>query len=96
MPLLGAVPVMLSAGERTTLKKRVRGAKTAWRDRLRAQIVLAAARGRGNARIARDLGISQDTVRKWRRRFAVLGLDGLADLPRQGDRGGSARWTGPR
>ena len=45
MPLLRAVPVMLSAGERTTLKKRVRGAKTAWRDRLRAQIVLAAARG---------------------------------------------------
>ena len=59
MPLLRAVPVMLSAGERTTLKKRVRGAKTAYRDRLRAQIVLAAARGRGNARIARDLGISR-------------------------------------
>ena len=52
MPLLGAVPVLLSAGERTTLKKRVRGAKTPWRDRLRAQIVVAAARGRGNARIA--------------------------------------------
>jgi transposase len=84
MPLLGAVPVMLSAGERTTLKKRVRGAKTAWRDRLRAQIVLAAARGRDNARIARDLAISQDTVRKWRGRFAVRGLDGLDDLPRPG------------
>ena len=55
MPLPGAVPVMLSAGERTTLKKRVRGAKTAHRDRLRAQIVLAAARGRDNARIAADL-----------------------------------------
>jgi transposase len=84
MPLLGAVPVMLSTGERTTLKKRVWGAKTPWRDRLRAQIVLAAARGRGNARIARDLGIGQDTARKWRRRFAVGGLDGLADLPRPG------------
>src|SRR5712691_10302421 len=84
MPLLRAVPVLLSAGERTTLNKRVRGAKTAHRDRLRAQIVLAAARGRGNARIARDLGISQDTVRKWRRRFAVRGLGGLADLPRPG------------
>ena len=35
MPLLPAVPVMLSAGERTTLNKRVRGAKTAHRDRLR-------------------------------------------------------------
>ena len=30
MPLLRAVPVMLSAGERTTLNKRVRGAQSAW------------------------------------------------------------------
>ena len=84
MPLLRAVPVMLSAGERTTLNKRVRGAKTTWRDRLRAQIVLAAARGHPNARIAAGLGISVDTVRKWRGRFAGRGLDGLADLPRSG------------
>ena len=84
MPLLRAVPVILSAGERTALKKRIRGAKTACRDRLRAQIVLAAARGRDNARIARDLAISQDTVRKWRGRFAGRGLAGLADLPRSG------------
>ena len=55
MPLPRAVPVTLTAAERTTLKKRARGAKTAHRDRLRAQIVLAAARGRDNARIAADL-----------------------------------------
>src|SRR5512140_2747248 len=84
MPLLRAVPVLLSAGERTTLNKRVRGAKTAYRDRLRAQIVLAAARGRDNARIAADLQITVDTVRKWRGRFAGRGLDGLTDLPRPG------------
>ena len=84
MPLLRAVPVVLSAGERTTLKKRVRGAKTPHRDRLRAQIVLAAARGHDNARIAADLAITADTVRKWRGRFAGRGLAGLADLPRCG------------
>jgi transposase len=84
MPLLRAVPVMLSAGERRTLNKRVRGAKTAHRDRLRAQIVLAAARGYPNARIAAGLGISVDTVRKWRGRFAARGLDGLQDRPRAG------------
>ena len=49
MPLPRAVPVTLTAAERTTLKKRARGAKTAHRDRLRAQIVLAAARGRDAA-----------------------------------------------
>jgi transposase len=84
MPLPGAVPVVLSAGERKTLSRRVRRAKTAYRDRLRAQIVLAAARGRDNARIAADLAISVDTVRKWRGRFAARGLAGLADLPRCG------------
>jgi transposase len=84
MPLLRAVPVVLSARERTALNKRVRGAKTAHRDRLRAQIVLAAARGRDNARIAADLRVTVDTVRKWRGRFAGRGLDGLADLPRSG------------
>jgi transposase len=79
-----AVPVTLTASERKTLKKRVRGAKTPWRDRLRALIVLAAARGHRNARIARDLGIDEGTVRKWRGRFAELRLAGLRDLPRCG------------
>jgi hypothetical protein len=46
--------------------------------------VLAAARGHPNARIAAGLGITVDTVRKWRRRFAVRGLDGLTDRPRPG------------
>jgi transposase len=84
MPQCCAVPVMLSAGERKALKKRARGAKTAHRDWLRAQIVLAAARGRASVRIAADLGVSADTVRKWRGRFAARGLDGLNDLPRSG------------
>jgi transposase len=84
MPLPRAVPVTLTAAERTMLKKRARGAKTAHRDRLRARIVLAAARGRDNARIAADLRVTADTVRKWRGRFAVRGLGGLADLPRSG------------
>src|SRR5271166_4673897 len=78
MPLPAAVPVTLTAAGRKTLKKRARGAKTCWRDRLRAQIVLAAARGRDNARIAAGLGVTADTVRKWR------GLAGLEDLPRSG------------
>jgi transposase len=84
MPLSRAVPVTLTAAERTMLNKRAGGAKTAYRDRLRARIVLAAARGRDNARIAADLQVTADTVRKWRGRFAARGLDGLRDLPRSG------------
>ena len=84
MPQCRAVQVTLSAGERRTLRKRARAAKTAHRDWLRAQIVLAAARGRPSARIAADLHLSVDTVGKWRGRFAARGLDGLKDLPRPG------------
>src|SRR5260370_817414 len=84
MPALRAVPVTLTAAERMILKKRVRGAKTAWRDRQRAQIVLLAARRWPTAAIASSLSIAEDTARKWRGRFAARGLDGLADAPRCG------------
>jgi transposase len=83
MPLR-AVQVVLSASERKTLKKRVRGAKTPRRDWVRAQVILLAARGWRSARIAAELRCGQDTVRKWRGRFAAEGLDGLADRPRSG------------
>src|ERR1019366_6907648 len=76
-----AVPVTLTAAERKTLKKRVRGAKTPYRDWLRAQIVLAAARGRDNERIAADLGVSVNTVRKWRGRLPERGVAGVAGPP---------------
>ena len=46
--------------------------------------MLAAARGHPNARIVAGLGVSVDTVRKWRGQFAARGLDGLADRPRPG------------
>ncbi len=84
MSALRAVPVTLTAAERKALKKRVRGAKTAWRDRQRAQIVLLAARRWPTAAIAGRLSIAEDTARKWRGRFAARGLDGLADAPRCG------------
>jgi transposase len=51
---------------------------------LRARIVLAAAEGRENAQIARDLGCSVPAVRTWRGRFAELGIPGIFDKPRSG------------
>jgi transposase len=51
---------------------------------LRAKIILACAAGISHAAIAAVLGICDDTVRKWRRRFASQGLAGLKDLPRPG------------
>jgi len=59
-------------------------ARAEQRDVLRARTVLAAAAGVPNARIAARLGVTEDTVRKWRGRFATDRLDGLKDLPRSG------------
>ncbi|MFF9645316.1 helix-turn-helix domain-containing protein [Kitasatospora aureofaciens] len=48
------------------------GHKTEYRLRIRAQVVLNAARGRSNARIASATGLHLDTVRCWRGRFAEV------------------------
>ena len=50
----------------------------------RARIVLLAAEGVANTRIAREVGVSLPTVLLWRARFAEHGLDGLEDAPHPG------------
>jgi len=76
--------IVLSDKETTVLTGRARSVRGPYRDRLRAQIVLAAAAGMANAAIAAQLGVCTDTVRKWRRRFAAGRLAGLKDAPRSG------------
>jgi transposase len=60
------------------------GHKTGHQARQRATVVLLAARGRGNARIAAETRLHVDTVRTWRGRFAQGGLPALADRKRSG------------
>jgi transposase len=50
----------------------------------RARIVWEAYRGARVPAIARALGLSEATVRRWLKRFDARGLDGLADAPRTG------------
>jgi transposase len=76
--------IVLSRKEEAVLAARARSVRGPCRDRLRASIVLAAAAGRANAAIARELGVCTDTVRKWRCRFAAGRLGGLTDAPRSG------------
>ncbi|MEW2487039.1 IS630 family transposase [Streptomyces sp. NPDC048411] len=84
MPIAAARPIVLRAAERERLKKMAYGHKTEYRLRMRAQVVLHAARTRSNARIARETGLHLDTVRCWRGRFAEHGLAGLSDRERSG------------
>ncbi|MFD7528097.1 MULTISPECIES: helix-turn-helix domain-containing protein [unclassified Streptomyces] len=84
MPVATACPIALAASERHRLKKMAWGHKTEYQLHLRAQIVLHAARGLANARIAERVGVHVDTVRRWRGRFAEKRLPGLADRKRTG------------
>ncbi|MFF2149680.1 IS630 family transposase [Kitasatospora sp. NPDC058190] len=79
-----AVAVVLEAKARERLVRTAASAKSEVRAVLRARIVLAAADGLANGAIARELDVSVNTVRKWRGRFAALGLGGLRDAERSG------------
>jgi transposase len=84
MPVPSPYVIVLSGDEEAMLVARARSVRSQYRDRLRAQIVLAAAAGKNNAAIAAEVGACTDTVRKWRRRFAAGRLPGLKDAPRSG------------
>ncbi|CAM5392864.1 hypothetical protein SHIRM173S_09229 [Streptomyces hirsutus] len=92
-------PLLLGDDERAVLERWTRRANSAQALALRARIVLACAGPDVPpiVQVARNLRISADTVRKWRRRFLTQRLDGLADEPRPGrppttaGQGGSSR-----
>ncbi len=83
----------LSETERNELEALVRRHSTPQQTARRARMILAAGEGKRNGQIARELGASVDTVRKWRMHW--LGLQAvsledleiserLSDLPRPG------------
>jgi putative transposase len=74
-------PVTLSEGERNDLERLVHRHSTPQQHALRARIILAAAEGKNNSQIARELDICVDTVRQWRTRWIGLQAASLEDLP---------------
>jgi transposase len=70
--------------DRAALRAIVRARTSQQRAATRARIVLRAADGVANERIAAELGVALMTVKLWRRRYAEAGLAGLADASRPG------------
>ncbi len=73
-------PLSLSDIERTALERLVRRHTTAQQVALRGRIILEANAGKNNSQIARELGVSVETVRAWRKRWLALQSVALADL----------------
>ena len=77
-------PLNLTCDEREQLEQWVRGCQR-WRPlATRARIVLSCQAGFSNCECAKRLKVTAQTVGKWRARFVVHGLQGLADQPRSG------------
>jgi transposase len=80
-----AISIRITDEERVTLLRWSRGRSTPARLILRAKIVLAAAEAKRNIDIARELKTDNQTVGRWRNRFAAQRLAGIQkDAPRGG------------
>lgn len=88
-----ATPITLSDAERAGLEALVRRPTTPQQIATRARIVLAAAAGQTNVQIVHHVGLSRESVRLWRDRWAAaqdIPLDEvsvtqrLTDAPRPG------------
>lgn len=74
----------LSVDERQQIRRLSQSRKASVRTVERAQIIQLASEGLVVPAIAARLGIGQDVVRQWLKRFNAEGLAGLRDRPRSG------------
>ncbi len=80
-----ATVIALTGEQREQLQRWTRSSTVSVRLARRAQIILRAAEGMDNHRIAAELSVGRVQVGRWRKRFAESGLSGIeADLPRSG------------
>jgi len=84
-----AEKIVLSDSEKISLKKNINSRAVSVRLLERSKIVLLAAGGMDNKRIAEELKITPNKVGKWRNRFAEGGMESIRkDRPRGANHGG--------
>lgn len=79
-----APPITLDVMTHATLRQLVQAPSTPQALAQRSRIILGAAAGESNQTMAAQLHLPAITVGKWRRAYAINGLDGLRDAPRTG------------
>src|SRR5215470_11690343 len=80
-----AAAVKLSDEQRKQLEKLARGRSTTVRLAQRSKMMLMADEGMQDLHIAAQLGVTRQTVARWRSRFISLGVEGIRkDAPRPG------------
>jgi putative transposase len=84
MPGPAPQPVAVSARQRAVLERTVRRDTSPQRRVRRARIVLAAAGGANNEEIGRRVGVTEETARLWRGRWAAAG-EALLAAEAEGD-----------
>ena len=78
------LPLLLMDEQRRELARLLKAPSTPQKIARRCRIVLLAAEGLDNDKIAAELSTSPPTVGLWRQRFVDLGLAGLEEAPRPG------------
>ena len=74
----------LTAEEQAAIRRLAHARTEPARSVERARIIELALQGHRVPAIARHLGLSEPTVRRWLKRFNAEGVEGLADRPRPG------------
>jgi len=83
------IKITLTEKEKRQLEKNTKSRKTSVRLLERSEIILLAAEGIPNYRIAEELELNINKVGRWRKRFAENRLAGIEkDLPRGANHGG--------
>src|SRR6266542_1261651 len=89
--------IVLSPEERQTLDRWQQSTTRAAGLVRRGKIILLVAAGHSPSHVAQAVGVQRTVVRQWARRFLAQRLDGLADAPGRGAKGGfSPRSRDPR
>jgi transposase len=80
MPIVTAAPLAMSDGQRASLERMAGSSSLPHRKVVQARALLLAADGVATNEVARWCQVTDDSVRAWRRRFEVDGVDGVGRI----------------